>query len=144
MRQRPATVVLDNEAAQALADEDHAKHAAALAILEVTNQRRGRGEEVTVVVPVAVRVEAGWDRRRPGSANVNRLSRASDVELTTGAANRAAELLTLVPGVSAVDATVAQVAEAAQHQPVTIATSDVGDFRRLIAHLSRAVVIARL
>ncbi|MGH8993340.1 MAG: hypothetical protein ACRDZ7_17665 [Acidimicrobiia bacterium] len=144
MRQPPGTVVLDNEAVVALAEEHHPKHEAALAILEVTNQRRSRGELVAVVVPVAVRVEAGWDRTSPRSANLNRLSRAKDVDLGTGAANRAAQLRTLVPGSSAVDATVAQAAESAPHQPATIATSDPGDFTRLASHLDKRVVIAKL
>jgi hypothetical protein len=37
---------------------------------------------------------------------------------------------------------VAQAAEAAEHPPVTIVTSDDGDFRRLLTHLDRPVVIA--
>ncbi len=144
MRQRPGTVVLDNEAVGALADEHHPKHGAALAILEVTNQRRSRGERVGVVVPVAVRIEAGWDRSSPSAARLNHLSRAKDIGLDAAGANRCALLRALVPGASVVDTTVAAAAEAAPHPPVTVVTSDAGDLNRLVAHLDRAVIVTTL
>jgi hypothetical protein len=144
MRPHRGTVVVDNEAVVALADPDHPKHRDALAYVDVTNERKARNERVLVVAPVAVRIEAGWDRRNPSASNLNRICGARDHPLGTAAANRATELAALVPGASVVDATVAQAAEAAEHQPVTIITSDDGDFRRLAAHLSRPVVIAHL
>ena len=143
-KRRPGSVVLDSEAVDALADPQHAKHRGALAYIEVANERRARNERVRVVAPTAVRVEAGWDRRAPSAADLNRICGARDHGLDTAAANRAAELLRLVPGVSVVDVAVAQAAEAVEPAPTTIVTSDDDDFRRLAAHLSRPVVIAHL
>ena len=142
MTRRPATVVFDNEAVQALADVAHPKHGAVLAVLEVTNQRRSRQERVAVVVPTAVRVEAGWDRTEPAAAEANRLSRAVDVALDTGGANRCVALRRPVPDASVVDVTVADAAATAPLQPATIVTSDAGDFTRLAGHMDVAVVIA--
>jgi|GEM_PF-680779 len=146
MRQKrpPGTVVLDSEAVDALADPRHPKHRHALAYIEVTNERRARNERIRVVAPTAVRVEARWDRRAPTAADLNRIAGARDHLLDTGAANRAAELAGLVPGVSVVDAAVAQAAEVVEPGPATILTSDEEDFGRLAAHLHRAIVIARI
>ncbi len=66
------SVVLDNEAVQALADPAHSKHRAVLAHLGVVASRRRRGRVVEVVVPTAVRVEAGWDRTSSSAAAINR------------------------------------------------------------------------
>jgi hypothetical protein len=139
---RPGAVVLDNEAVGALADPAHPKHTDALAYLDVTNERRARGERVRVVVPVAVRIEAGWDRRAAAAANLNRICRAGDHPLDTTATDRATELGRLEPAASVVDVTVAQAAEAAGPEPVTIVTSDRDDFERLATHLHHPVVIA--
>jgi hypothetical protein len=133
---------LDNEAVQALADEQHPKHTAALAVLEVTNQRRSRNQRLRVVVPTAVRVEAGWDRTDSAAAGLNRISRAGDVTLDTRAANRCVGLRRLVPEASVVDVTVAQAAEATSLQPVTIVTSDADDLTRLVGYLDVRVIIA--
>jgi len=139
----PATLVLDNEAVQALADVHHRKHRRALAFVEVANQRSARRRGALAVrVPVAVRVEAGWDRSAPGAALVNRISRARDVVLDARAANRAAELRAQT-GVSVVDATVAQASEAASG-PVTIVTSDPTDMQRLASIVENDVRVVRL
>jgi hypothetical protein len=139
----PATLVLDNEAVRALADVNHRKHRRALAFLEVANQRSGRRRPpITVVVPVAVRVEAGWDRRSPTAAGLNRISRARDVVLDGGGADRAAELRAAT-GVSVVDATVAQAADRSSG-PVAILTSDAADMRRLAALINGDVRVVRL
>lgn len=143
-KRRPGTVIVDSEAVDALADHRHPKHREALAYIEVTNERRTRNERLRVVVPTAVRVEARWDRRAPSAANLNRLCRAADHPLDTNAADRAAELVGLVPGSSVVDAAVAQAAEAAESAPTTVVTSDEEDFRDLAAHLTRPIVIAHL
>lgn len=139
---RPGVVVIDNEAVTALADPANPKHSDALAYLDVTNERRSRAQRVRVVVPVAVRIEAGWDRRRPTAANLNRICGAADHPLDGAAADRATELALLEPAASVVDVTVAQAAEAAEPGPVTVVTSDRGDFERLATHLSQPVVIA--
>ena len=138
-----ATLVLDNEAVQALADVTHRKHRRALAFLEVANQRSGRRRPaIAVVVPVAVRIEAGWDRRAPAAATLNRISRARDVVLDGSAADRAAELRA-ASGVSVVDATIAQVAEGLVG-PVAILTSDTGDMRRVAGLVEADVRLVRL
>lgn len=141
MTGRPATVVLDNEAVVALADLGHPKHTAVVAVLEVTNQRRRRNEHLRVVVPKAGRVEAGSDRTNPDGAELNRTSRAADVSLDAGATNRCVRLRQLVTEASVVDVTVAEAAESAPLQPVTIVTSDVDDMNRLVGHLGVPVVV---
>ncbi|MBA2495835.1 MAG: hypothetical protein H0V33_01850 [Acidimicrobiia bacterium] len=65
-------VFLDNEAVHALADPGHRKHRTVLAHLAVVARRRRRGLGQRVVVPTAVRVEAGWDRHDPAAAVINR------------------------------------------------------------------------
>jgi hypothetical protein len=142
VKRPPGTVVLDNEAVAALADVHHPKHSAVLAILEVTNQRQARNQPIRVIVPTAVRVEADWDRTDPAAADLNRISRAIDSLLDAGAANRSVQLRRLVPQASVVDVCVAQSAEAAALQPVTIVTSDADDLTRLAGHLASRVVIA--
>ena len=139
---RPGVVVIDNEAVTALADPANPKHTDALAYLDVTNERRSRAERVRVVVPVAVRIEAGWDRRRPTAANLNRICGAGDHPLDTAATDRASELALLEPAASVVDVTVAQAAEAAGPDPVTIVTSDRDDLERLAGHLHHPIVVA--
>jgi hypothetical protein len=84
-------VVLDNEAVQALTDPSHAKHRRVLAHLQAVVDRRRKGRLVTVAVPTAVRVEAGWDRRAPRSAPVNRFP-VVDRALDGGQADVAARI----------------------------------------------------
>jgi len=130
----PRSIILDNEAVQALSDPTHRKHRAVLAHLEVRNQRqRGRRTNITVLVPVAVRIEASWDRTAATAADINRISAAVDVDLRQEGADRAAQLRQAV-NVSVVDATVGQAAEAAP-QPVAVLTSDADDMTRLAAAL---------
>jgi hypothetical protein len=139
----PATIVLDNEAVQALADANHRKHRRALAFVEATNERSGRRRQpLSVVVPVTVRIEAGWDRRAPEAARLNRISRARDVVLDGRAADGAAGLRRQT-GVSVVDATVARVAEASTG-PVTILSSDASDMGRLAALVEGNIRVAHL
>jgi hypothetical protein len=137
------TIVLDNEAVQALRDTAHRKHRRALAFLEVVNQRSGRRRpRPSAVVPVAVRVEAGWDRRAPSAAALNRTSRARDVVLDGSRADRAAQLRAAT-GVSVVDATVAQAAEGSP-RPAAILTSDTADMRRLAVLVDGDIRVVRL
>jgi hypothetical protein len=139
----PVTLVLDNQAVQALGDVNHPKHRRALAFVEVANQRSGRRRQpVSVVVPVAVRIEAGWDRRAPAAAMLNRISRARDVVLDHSGANRGAEIRHQLQG-SIVDATVARVAESSP-QPAVILTSDASHMRRLAAHVEGDVRVVHL
>jgi hypothetical protein len=132
----PASIVLDNEAVQALLDPHHRKHRRVVALLTEANRRNlRRAGTVTIVVPNAVRVEAGWDRTEPTGANANRLARARDHVLDASAANRATQLRSAAPNVSVVDACVAQAVEAAP-RPVVIVTSDTDDMSRLGSLLS--------
>lgn len=138
MSTAPRSIVLDNEAVQALSDPTHRKHRAVLAHLEVRNQRQRRRQVVIqVLVPVAVRVEAGWDRTAATAADINRISAAVDVDLRHAGADRAAQLRQAA-NVSVVDATVAQAAEAAPH-PAVVLTSDTDDMTRLAAALEGRV-----
>lgn len=138
-----ATVVLDNEAVQALIDGAHPKHRWTVAFLDEAARRTlQRRHPTAVVVPAAVRVEAGWDRTRATSAGANRRIRARDVPLDRQAADRAARLRRLA-GVSVVDATVGQAAEAAA-SPVVVLTSDVADMRRLAALVDGEVRVVRV
>jgi hypothetical protein len=139
----PVTLVLDNKAVQALGDVNHPKHRRMLAFVEVASQRSGRRRQrLSVVVPVAVRVEAGWDRRAPSAAMLNRISRTRDVALDPASADRATEIRRQAP-VSVVDATVAQGAEALSH-PAVILTSDASDMRRLAAIVAGDVRVVHL
>jgi hypothetical protein len=66
------SIVLDNEAVQALTDARSPEHRAVVAHLAGVAARRRRGRVVEAVVPTAVRVEAGWDRTTPTAAAINR------------------------------------------------------------------------
>lgn len=133
------TLVLDNEAVQALSQPSHGKHRARVAHLAGVVTRRRKGAVVTVVVPTAVRVEAGWDRSDPRTSAVNRF-RVLDCPLDTGAANLAAEILGRT-GVSVADAHIGAVAQTLTGD-VVILTSDPDDMLRVSAPRSiRAVRI---
>lgn len=138
----PASVVLDNEPVQALLDISHPKHRRVLAFLDEVNRRNRRGREVALLVPVAVRIEAGWDRSDAGAAVANRISGARDVALNRGRADRATRLRSQL-SVSVVDATVAEMAGAAA-PPVVILTSDVADMERLASQLEGPIRLLRV
>lgn len=126
--------MLDNEAAQALADTSHVKHRALLATLEaIAGRNERRPASAAMIVPTAVRVEALLNRRRPGSAGLGQF-RVRDVELTSQRADRAVELRRAASG-SEVDATVAQAAEelATPGVRVSVYTADLTDLPRLAA-----------
>ena len=135
---RARTLVLDNEAVQALLDPDHPKHQRALAVVEATLVRSRR---TPLVVPTAVRVEAGWDRRTPHAAPVNRL-RVRHQGLDGDATDSAAALRTALR-VSVADAHLGVVC-AALNGPHAVLTSDVADVRRLAAHLGTPTTAIRL
>lgn len=130
---RARTVVLDNEAVQALSNLAHRKHRRVLAVVEaVASKNLRRAGSVRLVVPTAVRVEAGWDRRVPRAAAINRL-RMDDTPLDTAAADRASAVRHEL-GVSVADAHLAAVVSDTTG-PHAVVTSDVGDMRRLAAAL---------
>ena len=132
----PVSLVVDNEPVSVLMGQDHGKHRSVLARLEAA-ARLG----ATILVPVAVRVEAGWDRRAPANAHLNRLMRA-DAALDAGAADRAVRFRRLA-GVSVVDAAVGAAAETAP-KPVVILTSDLDDMTAIADHIDGDVRLARL
>ncbi|MEP6461926.1 MAG: hypothetical protein ABJC62_00590 [Frankiaceae bacterium] len=147
MRFVSAVAVLDNEAAQALADPTHRKHPRMLAILAAAAGRNRRtAGSVSVVVPTAVRVEALLDRGAPRAAELGRL-RVSDVPLDTGRADRAARLRSAAGG-STVDAIVVEAAErlAADGGLATVYSADLADLPRLAARSARPerILIRRL
>lgn len=122
----PRTVVLDNEAVQALRATTHPKHARVISHVQVVAQRKRKAIPVDVVVPTAVRVEAGWDRRAPASALINHL-RIVDAPLDTTSANVAAEVAERLR-VSVADAHIgALVRTVTNHGRVAIITSDPDD-----------------
>lgn len=125
--QRATSLVLDNEAVQALIALAHPKHRRVLAHLEAVVARRKQGSTSSVVwVPTSVRVEAGWDRTAATAAVVNRF-RILDHDLEATRANRAVAIR-LHTGASVVDAHVGvAVQDAAVLGHVIVLTSDPAD-----------------
>ncbi|MBA2322955.1 MAG: hypothetical protein H0V92_02675 [Pseudonocardiales bacterium] len=135
-------VVLDNEAVQALITPGHRKHRRVLAAVEVVlSRRKRRADSVRLVVPTAVRVEAGWDSREAGAAEINRL-RIEDIALDRGMADRAAAIRGALR-VSVADAHLGAVI-AAVAGPTAVLTSDVEDIRRIAGHLGADVTVVAL
>ncbi len=124
-------IVLDNEAVQALADPSHKKHVRVISQVQVVVDRKRRGLSMTVVVPTAVRVEAGWDRTMPAWAFLNRLL-IGDITLDGSSANIGAAIRQNAR-VSVADAHIGAVIQAATATRITIITSDPGDVRRVAA-----------
>jgi predicted nucleic acid-binding protein len=140
----PRVVVLDNEAAQALARSDHPKHARVMRFVDAVAVRKSRGTRARVVVPTVVRIEAGIDRRSPVAAAFNRLQ-VRDVPGTESVADEAAALRPLGGG-SAVDACVAVTAvrAAGDDATVVVLTADLTDVPRLVAASGTTVVVRRI
>lgn len=124
-----SAVVLDNEAVSALRGVAHAKHARVVSHLQAAVGRRRRGDTTKVVVPCAVRVEAGWDRSDPGAAAVNRF-RVADVPLDAAHADLAAAIVTR-DRVSVADAHVGAAVALAGWRDVVVLTSDPKDMLRV-------------
>jgi hypothetical protein len=124
------TVLLDSEAVGALSDPGHRKHRPMLAHLAGVVTRRRRGVATDVLVPTAVRVEAGWDRTAPAAAVINRL-RIADVILDGPSANVAAHIVADT-GVSVADAHIGAVVRslARAGDDVLVLTSDPHDITR--------------
>lgn len=136
---RHQTVVLDNEAVQALIDTKHRKHRSAVsAVLLVTRRNETRAGSVRLIVPTTVRVESAWDRRKPSAATINRL-RFEDAALTSRAADRAAAVRSALE-VSVADAHLAVVLGDTKG-PHAVVTSDRKDLGRIANYLGVRVNI---
>ena len=122
-------VLLDNEVVQALRDPSHRKHQRALDEAHLVFNRAVRTLSIRVAVPVAVRVEAGWDRTSPAWTFINRF-RIADVPLDGAHANSAAGIAKRT-GVSVADAHLGAVIQTAAADQITVITSDPGDMRKV-------------
>lgn len=122
-------VVLDNEAVQALASPHHPKHQKVLGHMEAVERRKRQATAISLVVPVAVRVEAGWDRTSPQWAFLNRL-RITDIPLDAVHANAAAAIHEQAK-VSVADAHIGAALQSAPSADVTVITSDPVDIRKV-------------
>ena len=122
-------VVLDNEAVQALASPRHPKHHRVLGHLEAVERRKRHAVSISLVVPAAVRVEAGWDRTSPQWTFLNRL-RIMDVPLDVAHANAAAAIHELAQ-VSVADAHIGATVRSAPNADITVITSDPSDIREV-------------
>lgn len=123
------TVLLDNEAVQALGDPAHRKHRRVLDELDIASRRIVRGIPVRVGVPTTVRVEAGWDRTSSAWAFANRLLIA-DIPLGPEHADVAAAIRKRT-GVSVAYAHLGAAIQTAPTEKVTVVTSDPSDTRRV-------------
>ncbi|MEP7112804.1 MAG: hypothetical protein ABI862_06035 [Ilumatobacteraceae bacterium] len=133
-------VVLDNEAVQALSGPNHPKHRKVLSHLQVVATRKSKAQQVAIVVPTSVRVEAGWDRTDRTWTLANGLGIA-DVGLDAGHAN----LATAIRGrvgiqISVVDAHVGAVIQSSTAHRVTVITSDRADMRAVAETMAVVVV----
>lgn len=131
-------VVLDCEAVQALRDPGHPKHRRVVSHAQVVTSRKRRAIAIQMVVPTAVRVEAGWDRTSPAWAFTNRL-RIADSPLDTASANAAAGIRDRT-GVSVADSHMGTVIQSAPHSQITVVTSDPGDMRQVAGDKNITVV----
>jgi hypothetical protein len=139
---RPRVVVLDNEAVQALADPAQPKHRRVVALVEVVVRRnRERSGSVRLLVPTAVRVEAGWDRSAAGATVLNRLQGLDHV-LDRAASDVAARLRRVLQ-VSVADAHIGAVL-ALEPGPHAVVTSDLADLDRIVAHPDVAAHVVRI
>jgi hypothetical protein len=131
-------VVLDCEAVQALRDPGHPKHRRVVSHAQVVASRKRRAVAIQMVVPTAVRVEAGWDRTSPAWVFTNRL-RIADSPLDTASANAAADIRDRT-GVSVADSHMGTVIQSAPHSRITVVTSDPGDMRLVAGNKNITVV----
>jgi predicted nucleic acid-binding protein len=137
------TVILDNEAVQALWSPEHRNHRRALSHVQVVAVRKRKGRRsAEIVVPVSVRVEAGWDRSDARAAFINLLG-IRDAPLDKESGNRAAAI-SVEHGASVADAHVGATAQLVPEDagPVTIISSDPDDMRAVAG--PRRVTIVKL
>lgn len=131
-------VLLDNEAVQALADPAHPRHPHVVSHVQVVASRKRRAMPISVAVPTAIRVEAGWNRSSPAWAFLNRL-RIADIPLDASHANTAAGIRQSAQ-VSVADAHIGAVIQAKFADRTTVITSDPMDMRRIAGDTDVTVV----
>lgn len=119
------TVVLDNEAVQALTDTGSPKHRVVVAHLAGVVARRRQGRVAEVVVPTTVRVEAAWDRTAPSAAAINRFP-VRDHVLDPGSADVAARIQ-LETSTGVADAHIGAAVRSLSSSEVVVLTSDPDD-----------------
>jgi hypothetical protein len=131
-------VILDNEAVQALRTPAHPKHNRVLSHIQVVANRKKRAMPVSLAVPTAVRVEAGWDRTSAAWAFPNHL-RIADIALDPARANSAA-VIRSDTGVSIADAHIGAAVEGLLNVDITVITSDPHDIRKVAGDRTITVV----
>ena len=131
-------VILDNEAVQALRTPSHPKHNRVLSHIQVVANRKKRAVPVSLAVPTAVRVEAGWDRTSAAWAFPNHL-RVADIPLDPVRGNYAA-VIRNDTGVSIADAHVGAAIVSSPNDDITVITSDPHDIRKVAGDRAITVV----
>jgi predicted nucleic acid-binding protein len=97
--------------------------------MEAVERRKRQAAAISLVVPAAVRVEAGWDRTAPQWAFLNRL-RITDIPLDAAHANAAAAIHDQAQ-VSVADAHIGAAVRSAPNTDITVITSDPADIRKV-------------
>jgi predicted nucleic acid-binding protein len=120
-------MLLDNEAVRALGNPGHPKHRRLVTHAQVVARRKARTLTISIAIPTAVRVEAGWDRTDSAWAFVNQL-RVEDIPLGTKHADTAAAIGKR-NRVSVADAHLGAAIQGAESDHVTVITSDPRDMR---------------
>ena len=135
------------EAVVALRDPLHANHSTVRALAQTARARRAkRGDPVhrQMVVPIAVRVESGWDRTNSSWAGMNGLP-VQDETLDATAGNRAAGLRAALHSPPKKPMSVADAhLGAAMTTGDVIVTSDAGAISRMASHRGVAVTVVRV
>jgi hypothetical protein len=132
------SVILGTEAVRALGDPTHRKHRRVVSHIQVVASRKRRAEAVQVVVPTAVRIEAGWDRASSSWAFMNRL-RIADVPLDQAHGNVAAAIRSGTVA-SVADAHLGAVIHSSLAARVTIVTRHPEDVRLVAADRQVTIV----
>jgi hypothetical protein len=136
------TVILDNEAVQALSNASHPKHNKVVSHLQVVASRKRKAGQVSIVVPTSVRVEAGWDRTDVAWAFANRLG-IGDAELDAAHANAASAIRGRIgTHISVVDAHIGSVIQSSTTERISVITSDPDDMQAVAE--TKPVVIVRI
>ncbi len=140
---KPRTILLDNAAIGALLNPAHPQHRRLMAIAEAQRHERSRKRNVSLGVPLAIRVEAKWDRTKPDAAAVNRLP-LHDFPLTAKSTNVAARLREqLGVGLSVPDAHLGATLHETEG-PHLIYTSDEPYVEAMVGNLGLTNVTTRL